>query len=333
MDGLFSTYLPATFQLQWPVFNIYRLLSLESAIAFLEERSESKLTELEWRQLAEILDPSKAFLSSEFFQRVLLIVPTSETILRTTNPFSDFFNPEEPLLSLQKLAEKNIGWESEKDILQWVKKSGLLFNRPWLMPSPKDSLGIIDYTTDATLQSCLILEHWLYQKFGLYLMTQYHILYRARELKFVYQLAQLLKTASSGDKLIRLPSFSGFSDQDSESGVNDDRIREIIHKQFQYHLQCCTVNLNVTYVLKYKGERDETERSEESLPVLTLEPTSLFSALNLVFAKHILPNPNVGICEFCGTAFQRGRNWSKFCSQTCGTSYRKGNARKNKSSQ
>ena len=328
MDGLFNHYLPATFHLQWPVFENYHLFTLEDAIAFLEEKRKIKLTDPEWDHLSEILDPGDSFPPSEIFQHLLMIVPTSETIRTTIDPFSGFFNPEEPLLSLQTLAGKKIGWDSEKDFLRWVKKYGLLFNRPHLTDSPNDILGIIDYTTDGALQSLLTLEHWIYEKFGLNLTAQYHLLYRAKELKFIYQLAQLLTEASSDGSPVVLPSFYGFADRGTANSATVGQIRELIHEHFRYHLQFCRVSLSVIPVPKYREERDSPELSEETLPVLKLEPPDLFSALNLLFAKLILPNPNVGVCEHCGTAFQKGRRWGKYCSKTCGTSYRKEKTRK-----
>ena len=123
MGGLFNHYLPATFELHWPVYENYRLQTLTTTIADLEENRGAMLTDSDRNRLSEILDPDESFPLSYVLQRVLMIVPASETIRKTVNPFSGFVSPEEPLIDLQRLAGEKIGWDSENIILRCVHRA------------------------------------------------------------------------------------------------------------------------------------------------------------------------------------------------------------------
>ena len=331
MDGIFEHYLPAKYNLKWPVLKNYRLLSLEATINFLEENQSQKLSEDDWEWLLDFLDPNGLYPQSSL-QENFFIVPASSAIRCTINPFNSTIDTSDLLADFVQLSKEKSGLSSEQALLRWVKKYGLLFSGPPKESSPFGSHGITDQI-DISLQNFLVLENWLYEKFKVYVVSQYHLLYRAKEMAFIQNLCYLLfKNVPENIFTVTTHSqefFSGLVDQNKPSfSASSKQIRDALENQFSYHLQNSRVGLDADEANHYCQAGSVSTPSGQLLSVLKIDPPNLYSALWLLVARQVMQKGEVGICSECGLAFLKARGWSKYCSDQCGERYRKKNLRK-----
>ena len=329
MEGIFEHYLPSKFKLEWPVHSNYRLLSLEATIDFLEETQSQKISDDDWISLLDLLDPNDPHSAEASMQDIFFIVPVSSEIRCTINPFKSISGKPESLTTFVQLSKEKNGLSSERALLSWVKKYGLLFTHTQKEFCPVGTHGIIDLT-DISLQNYLTLENWLYDKFKVYAVSQYNLLYRAKEMEFIQFLCYLLtENISDHNFTVTCHSqefFPTLVPPDKPSfPASTEQIRKALEYQFGYHLQHSQVGLDADEAYRYCQKDDAKTLSGQFLPVLKIEPPNMYSALWLLVARQVMQKHKMGICADCGIAFQKERDWSKYCSDACGVRYRKKN--------
>ena len=329
MEGIFEHYLPSKFKLEWPVHSNYRLLSLEATIDFLEQSQPQKISNDDWISLLYLLDPNDPHSAAASMQDIFFIVPVSSEIRCTINPFKSISGKPEALTTFVQLSKEKNGLSSERALLSWIKKYGLLFTPTQKEFCPVGTHGIIDLT-DVSLQNFLALENWLYAKFKVYAVSQFHLLYRAKEMDFIQFLCYLLSENISDHIFpVTRHSLEFFSDLVTPDKSNFTASTEQIHKalecQFGYHLQHSRVGLDADETYLYCKKDDAKTLSGQFLPVLKIEPPNMYSALWLLVARQVMQKDEMDICVECGIAFIKARDWSKYCSDACGVRYRKKN--------